>query len=122
MAASKSTEQTESTETVKEFPAAVPQRPSDWDHPNKGWTVQHGTAFENTDTVPGQIFVPAQLPNPDLQRAISIDPDVHNAGLVVLSPEEAAQHPGGPEPFDPLAGTATYRGLADAASRTVPQA
>jgi hypothetical protein len=112
----------ETAEVVKEYPSLVPQRPSDWDHPNTGWTVQHGTSYVNTDPVPGQVFVPEQLPNPDLQRTISVDPAVHNAGLVVLSREEAAQHPGGPEPHDPLAGTGVYPGLADAASRTVPSA
>ncbi|MFE2099524.1 hypothetical protein [Streptomyces sp. NPDC059468] len=87
-----------------------------------GWTVQHGTAYENTDGIPGQVFVPEQLPNPDLQRTVNVDPAVHNAGLVVLSREEAGQHPGGPEPHDPLAGTAVYPGTAAAATRTAPQA
>jgi hypothetical protein len=115
-------EAAEPAKAVKEYPSLVPQRPSDWDHPNQGWTVQHGTAFVNTDPVPGQIFVAEQLPDPHLQRAISVDPAVHNAGLVVLSREEAAQHPGGPEPHDPLAGTAVYPGLDNAGTRTAPQA
>lgn len=125
MAASKNaaTEQAPAEETpAEEFPALVPQRSSDWDHPNLGWTVQHGTSFKNTDGIPGQVFVPAQLPNPDLQRSISVDPDAHNAGLIVLSLDEAQAHPGGPEPHDLLAGTGVYPGTEEAASRTAPQA
>jgi hypothetical protein len=109
-------------ETPAVIPAVVPGRSSDWDHPNLGWTVQHGTKYENVDAIPGQVFVPAQLPDPAAQRAIGVDPATHNAGLVVLSPEEAAKHPGGPEGDDRLAGTGVYEGTRNAGTATAPGA
>jgi hypothetical protein len=114
------------TEPVGETPAAIPEvvpgRSSDWDHPNLGWTVQHGTKYENTDAIPGQVFVQAQLPDPAAQRAIGVDPATHNAGLVVLTPEEAAKHPGGPEADDRLTGTGVYAGTRNAGTATAPGA
>ncbi|RZU36056.1 hypothetical protein EV284_3543 [Streptomyces sp. BK022] len=103
-------------------PAPVPGRSSDWDAPNLGWTVQSGVKFENTDAVPGQVFVQAQLPDPAAQVAAGIDPATANAGLVVLSQEEAAKHPGGPEADDRLAGTAVYEGTINAGTATAPGA
>lgn len=96
-------------------------RTQDWTDPALGWTVQHGTMFSNGDSVPGQVFVPDQLPNPAAQRSVNVNPDVHNAGLIVMSPEDAALHPGGPEPRDPLAGTGVYPGLDNAGTRIIPQ-
>jgi hypothetical protein len=107
-------------ETPAAIPAVVPGRSSDWDHPNLGWTVQHGTKYENVDGIPGQVFVHAQLPDPAAQRAIGIDPATSNAGLVVLTPEEAAAHPGGPEADDRLNGTAVYEGTRNAGTATAP--
>lgn len=103
-------------------PAPVPGRSSDWDAPNLGWTAQSGTKFENVDPVPGQVFVPAQLPDPKAQIAAGIDPATSNAGLVVLTPEQAAAHPGGPEADDRLAGTAVYEGTINAGTSTAPGA
>lgn len=111
---------------VGETPAAVqeivPGRASDWDHPNLGWTVQHGTVYENTDPIPGQVFVAAQLPDPKAQAAAGIHPATSNAGLVVLTNDEAKAHPGGPEPHDLLAGTAVYAGTTNAGASTAPGA
>jgi hypothetical protein len=120
-AASKNTEAPVG-ETPAAIPAVVPGRSSDWDHPNLGWTVQAGVKYENTDSIPGQVFVPAQLPDPAAQRAIGVDPATHNAGLVVLTPEEAAKHPGGPEADDRLNGTAIYAGTINAGTATAPGA
>jgi hypothetical protein len=103
-------------------PAPVPGRSSDWDAPNLGWTVQSGVKFENTDPVPGQVFVAKQLPVPALQVAAGIDPATANAGLIVLSDDEAAKHPGGPEADDRLAGTSVYEGTINAAASTAPGA
>lgn len=111
---------------VGETPAAlqeiVPGRSSDWDHPNLGWTVQHGRKYENVDPIPGQVFVTAQLPDPKAQAAAGIHPATFNAGLVVVTDEEAAAHPGGPEHHDRLAGTAVYAGTANAGTSTAPDA
>jgi hypothetical protein len=120
-AASKNTEAPVG-ETPAAIPAAVPGRSSDWDHPNLGWTVQHGTKYENVDGIPGQVFVHAQLPDPAAQRAIGLDPATSNAGLVVLTPEEAAKHPGGPEADDRLPGTGIYEGTRNAGTATAPGA
>uniref|UniRef100_A0AAU3IA80 Uncharacterized protein n=1 Tax=Streptomyces sp. NBC_01393 TaxID=2903851 RepID=A0AAU3IA80_9ACTN len=103
-------------------PAPVPGRSSDWDAPNLGWTSQSGVKFENTDPIPGQVFVQAQLPDPAAQVAAGIDPATSNAGLVVLTPEEAAKHPGGPEADDRLGGTAVYEGTINAGTATAPDA
>jgi hypothetical protein len=109
-------------ETPAPAPAPGHGVPSDWDAPNLGWTVQHGTQFENTEAVPGQVFVAAQLPDPEAQRSIGLDPATSNAGLIVLTDEEAAGHPGGPEAHDRLAGTATYAGTVNAGTSTAPGA
>jgi hypothetical protein len=120
-AASKNTEAPVG-ETPAAVPAVVPGRSSDWDHPNLGWTVQTGAKYENVDAIPGQVFVQAQLPDPAAQRAIGVDPATHNAGLVVVTPEEAAKHPGGPEADDRLAGTSVYEGTRNAGTATAPGA
>lgn len=103
-------------------PTPVPGRSSDWDAPNLGWTVQSGSKFENTDAVPGQVFVQAQLPDPTAQAAAGIDPAAANARLVVVTPEQAAAHPGGPEADDRLFGTAVYEGTINAGASTAPGA
>jgi hypothetical protein len=121
-AASKSAPVAETPAPVGETPAAVqeivPGRASDWDHPNLGWTVQHGTKYENTDPIPGQVFVAKQLPDPKAQAAAGIHPATSNAGLVVLTDDEAKAHPGGPEAHDLLAGTAVYAGTTNAGAST----
>jgi hypothetical protein len=62
-----------------------------------GWTAQQGPAPKAPDAIPGQVFVPRQLPDPTVQRAWGIDPDLHKAGLEVVSDEVGLSHPGGPE-------------------------
>jgi hypothetical protein len=117
-----------SKNAVAETPAPAPLptpghgRPSDWDAHNLGWTVQHGTQFQNTDAVPGQVFVAAQLPDPQAQRSIGLDPSLSNAGLIVVNDDEAAKHPGGPEAHDRLAGTTVYKGTVNAGTHTAPGA
>jgi hypothetical protein len=101
-------------------PAPVPGRSSDWDVPNLGWTVQTGTKFDNTDAIPGQVFTQAQLPDPKAQTAAGIDPATANAGLVVVTPDEAAKHPGGPEVES--TGTTVYEGTINAGTATAPDA
>lgn len=81
----------------------LPKRPSDWDSPNRGWSVQSDQAFKVESLVPGQVFTVGQLPDPNVQAAAGFHPESHNAGLVVVSDEEAATHPGGPEPADLVA-------------------
>lgn len=103
-------------------PAPVPARTSDAGDPNVSWTVQTKTPFANTDDIPGQIFVTAQLPDPKAQIAAGIDPATANAGLVVLTDEEAKNHPGGPEVTDPLSGPKNYPGTENAGARTAPGA
>jgi hypothetical protein len=81
----------------------LPKRPSDWDDPNLGWSVQSSAAFKVQSSVPGQVFVIGQLPNPQVQADAGFHPESHNSGLIVVSAEEAATHPGGPEPADKVA-------------------
>lgn len=103
-------------------PAPAPVRTADSGDAHVSWTVQSGNGIPDPHAIPGQVFVPAQLPNPEAQAAHGMDPSLVNAGLVVLADEEAANHPGGPESYDPLAGTAAYAGTANAAARTEPDA
>ncbi len=62
-----------------------------------GWTSQQGPAPAAPDAIPGQVFVPRQLPDPEVQQAWGIDPVAHAAGLEVVSDEVGLSHPGGPE-------------------------
>lgn len=67
-----------------------------------GWTAQMGAAPARDLEVPGQVIVPEQLPDPEVQRAAGIDPEQHKAGLVIADYSEAKTLPGGPEPLEAL--------------------
>lgn len=44
---------------------------------NIGWTAQSGRGYVHDEGAPGQTFTEDQLPNPEVQRASGIDPDVY---------------------------------------------
>lgn len=49
-------------------------RTSDSDDPSVAWTAQGGTPKPVDVPEPGYIFTRAQLPDPDAQRTVSVDP------------------------------------------------
>lgn len=70
--------------------------PHDANDPQTGWTVQTGGSFHEPADVPGQVYLPSQLPDPARAVANGLPPVQVPEHLIV----EDASHPQGPEPSE----------------------
>lgn len=112
------TKKADEAKTIESSPAGEPARVTKTEsgkialkEPKRdGWTAQQGGTPPEDLHLPGQVFVKDQLPDPDVQRAWGIDPDLQNAGLTVLDGGEALKHPSGPEPSDVVVATGVVSG------------
>lgn len=91
----------ESLEEYKELVAAETAKPiyqniGDYGDADRGWTVQSGWTPPVPSDVPGQVYLPEQLPDPRVAAAAGLPPVVVPEALIT----DDENHPQGPEPLE----------------------
>ncbi len=91
----------ETLEEYKELVAAETAKPiyqniADAGDTDRGWTVQSGWTPPVPNDVPGQVYLPEQLPDPRVAAAAGLPPVVVPEYLVT----DDENHPQGPEPLE----------------------